>query len=160
MGCSDYHYYTYSDEGPSARRTACRSLLTVIVQNTFAQQMVIGPTIWAAKAAILALYVRLFGTIRWLRLSSYGLIVFMFLFYWSMVVISSVYCTPKPGAPWNAVVFARCETPMALNVVVVGVLDVATDLVLYILPFPIINNLQLTKRRRIGLRAVFLVGFM
>ena len=105
------------------------------------------------------MYIRIFGTVRWLRLVSYGLVVFMFLFYWSNVAIAAIYCTPKSGYPWDASIFARCATPAALDIVI-RVLDVGTDLVLYILPFPIINNLQLALRRMIGLRFVFMIGCM
>ena len=121
--------------------------------------MIIGPTIWAAKAAILALYIRVFGPVRWLRITSYGLIVFMFLFYWSNIAISATYCIPRNGAPWNTTTFANCAKPAA-SVIVIGVLDLATDLVLYFLPFPIINKLQLAPRKLLGLRVVFLIGFM
>ncbi|KAL8778242.1 MAG: hypothetical protein Q9194_002114 [Teloschistes cf. exilis] len=126
--------------------------------DDFTQQMLIGPTIWAAKAAILALYIRVFGPVRWLRITSYGLIIFMFLFYWSNVAIAGAYCIPRNGSPWNATTFAKCAEP-ALDIVV-GILDVATDLVLYFLPFPVINKLQLAPRKLLGLRVVFLVGFI
>ncbi|KAL8993767.1 MAG: hypothetical protein Q9169_006099 [Polycauliona sp. 2 TL-2023] len=121
--------------------------------------MIIGPTIWAAKSAILALYIRVFGPVQWLRITSYGLIVFMFLFYWSNIAISGAYCIPRGDAPWNAATFARCAEPSA-HTIVVGVLDVATDLVIYLLPFPIINKLQLAPKKRFGLQIVFLIGFI
>ncbi|KAI4149340.1 MAG: hypothetical protein LQ341_001348 [Variospora aurantia] len=121
--------------------------------------MIIGPTIWAAKAAILALYLRVFGPVQWLRITSYGLIIFMFLFYWSNVAIAAAYCIPRNGSPWTAATFAKCAEPAALSILV-GVLDVATDLVMFLLPFPIINKLQLAPRKLLGLRIVFLVGFI
>ncbi|KAL8881524.1 MAG: hypothetical protein Q9198_001285 [Flavoplaca austrocitrina] len=93
--------------------------------------MIIGPTIWAAKAAILALYIRVFGPVRWLRITLYGLIIFMFLFYWSNVAISAAYCIPRNGSPWNAMTFANCAKPAA-SVIVIGVLDLATDLVIFV----------------------------
>ncbi|KAL8653070.1 MAG: hypothetical protein Q9210_002316 [Variospora velana] len=83
----------------------------------------------------------------------------MFLFYWSNVAIAAAYCIPRNGSPWSATTFAKCAEPAALSVVV-GVLDVATDLVLYLLPFPIINKLQLAPRKLLGLRIVFLIGFI
>ncbi|KAL8736079.1 MAG: hypothetical protein Q9181_002577 [Wetmoreana brouardii] len=129
------------------------------IKRTFTQQMIIGPSIWAAKAAILALYIRAFGTVRWLRFTSYGLMAFMFLFYWTNSAIAAAYCTPRNGGPWDATVFARCMVSANWSIVL-GVLDVTTDLVMYFLPFPIINRLQLARRKLIGLRVVFLVGFI
>ncbi|KAI9644958.1 hypothetical protein NHQ30_006993 [Ciborinia camelliae] len=77
------------------------------IKRQFVQQMIIAPTIWAVKAAIAALYIRIFGTVRWLRLTAYGLIIFMFLFYGSNVIIAAVYCIPRSGAPWDETAFAR-----------------------------------------------------
>ncbi len=121
--------------------------------------MIIGPTMWASKAAILALYIRVFGTVRWLRLTSYGLIVFTFLFYWSNVVIAAVYCLPRNGAPWNDTAFARCSSPVA-SAIVNGVFGVVADLVLFILPFPVLHKLHLGRQKKIGLCIVFSVGFL
>lgn len=123
--------------------------------------MIIGPTLWASKAAILALYIRLFGPIRWLRLTSYGLILFTFLFYWSNVAIASVYCIPRNGAPWDATAFKRCSSagPVA-SAIVNGVLGVVADMAIFILPFPVVYRLQLGGRKKIGLCIVFSVGLM
>ncbi len=114
---------------------------------------------WAVKSAILALYIRLFGTIRWIRLTSYGLIIFMFLFYGSNVVIAATYCLPRNGAPWDTTALARCSSPVA-SVVVIGAFGVVADLILFALPFPIIYQLQLTRQKRISLTILFLVGFL
>jgi hypothetical protein len=114
---------------------------------------------WASKAAILALYIRLFGTVRWLRLTSYGLILFTFLFYWSNVAIAATFCLPRNGAPWDATALARCGSPVA-SVVVNGVFGVVADLVLFVLPFPVLYKLQLGRRKKIGLGIVFLVGLL
>ncbi|KAL8872301.1 MAG: hypothetical protein Q9174_002049 [Haloplaca sp. 1 TL-2023] len=118
-----------------------------------------GPLIWTAKTTVLALYIRVFGSIRWLRITSLSLIVFMFLFYWLNLITSAAYCTPRTGEQWDPQTYARCQTPVALTVVV-GVLDVVTDVAMYILPFPIINSLQLSHKKRIGLRFVFAIGFV
>lgn len=120
--------------------------------------MIIGPTTWASKAAIIALYIRLFGRVRWLRLTCYGLLIFTFSFYWSNVVISSAFCIPMNGAPWDATVLERCgrsETAIVLN----GIFGVAADIVLFALPFPVILKLQL-GRKKTGLCLVFLLGFL
>lgn len=121
--------------------------------------MIIGPTMWASKAAILALYIRIFGTVRWLRLVSYGLIIFMFLFYWSNIVIASIYCIPRNGAPWDVSALGSCSSQGALFIAN-GVFGVVADLVLFILPFPVIYGLQLGRRKKIGLWIVFLAGVL
>ena len=113
---------------------------------------------WASKAAIIALYLRIFGSVRWLRLTSYGLLVFTFLFYWSNVVIAAAFCIPEKGAPWNATALQKCGRPVT-TVVLNGVFGVAADIVLFAMPLPIILKLQL-GRKKTGLTVVFLLGFL
>lgn len=120
--------------------------------------MIIGPTMWASKAAILALYIRLFGRVRWLRFTCYGLLIFTFLFYWSNIAISSTFCIPENGGPWDATVLERCGRSRAAFVSN-GVFGVVADIVLFALPFPVIFKLQL-GRKKTGLCIVFLLGFL
>lgn len=122
-------------------------------------QMVVGHTTWAAKAAIAALYIRIFGSKRWIRLSSYGLIIFMFLVYSSNVVIGAVYCLPRHGAPWDGNVFASCASHVK-SAIIFGVFGVVADLILLFLPFPIVLKLHLTTRKKLGLSIVFSAGFL
>lgn len=114
---------------------------------------------WATKAAIAALYVRVFGAKPWMRFTSYALVIFMFLFYMSNVGIAAFYCIPRRGAPWDATAFARCSSPVT-SAIVIGTFGVVADIVLFILPFPIILKLQLSPRKRMGLCIVFLAGFL
>lgn len=120
--------------------------------------MIIGPTTWASKAAIIALYIRIFGRVRWLRFTCWGLLIFTFLFYWSNIAISSAFCIPKSGGPWDATVLERCSRSRAAFVSN-GVFGVAADIVLFALPFPIILKLHL-KQKKTGLCIVFLLGFL
>ncbi|CAG8981794.1 hypothetical protein HYALB_00004737 [Hymenoscyphus albidus] len=129
------------------------------IKRQLAQQMVAGPALWAAKAAIAALYIRLFGTKRWITLSSYGMIIFMFLFYGSNVIIAAVYCLPRNGAPWDGTAFARCSSPVS-SAIVNGVFGVIADLFLFFLPFPIVLRLHLTKQKRFGLSIVLSTGLL
>lgn len=121
--------------------------------------MIIGPTMWASKAAIMALYIRVFGRVRWLRFTCYGLLIFTFLFYWSNILIALTFCLPKKGASWDdATTFAKCDR-QAIAIVIIGIFGVAADIVLFALPFPVILNLQL-GRKKTGLCLVFLIGFL
>jgi len=114
---------------------------------------------WATKAAILALYTRIFGSVRWMRLSSYLLIVLLFLFYGSNIAIAAIYCLPRNGAPWDATAFARCGSPV-ISAIVIGVFAVIADLALFVLPLPIIFGLRLSPKKKMGITLIFLVGFL
>lgn len=114
---------------------------------------------WATKSAIASLYIRVFSAKLWIRFTSYGLLIFMLLFYMSNVVIAAVYCLPRKGAPWDGTAFARCSSPVT-SVIVIGTFGVVADLILFFLPFPIIFKLQLSSKKRVGLCIVFLAGFL
>lgn len=114
---------------------------------------------WASKAAILALYIRIFDSVRWLRIAAYGLIVFTGLFYLSNVVIAAVYCLPRNGAPWDQTAFARCGSPV-VSAIVIGVFGVVADIAIFALPFPVISTLHLNRRNRLGLMLVFLAAVL
>jgi hypothetical protein len=122
-------------------------------------QIVIAPAIWAAKSAILALYIRLFGTVRWLKITCYVWIGLMALFYGSNIVVSVVYCIPRKGEAWDGTSFARCGTS-AWSAVVIGVFSTVADVVIFVLPFPILLKLRVNPTKKLGLILLFLTGFI
>lgn len=122
-------------------------------------QMVAAPAMWAAKAAILSLYIRVFGSVKWLQFTSYFLIALMALFYGSNIVIAAVYCVPHKGETWDGAAFQRC-TKSAWSAVMIGVFAVVADLVIFLLPFPIVLGLRLNPAKKLGLVLVFLTAFM
>ncbi|KAK2736778.1 hypothetical protein FQN57_000550 [Myotisia sp. PD_48] len=129
------------------------------IKRQFSLQMIIAPTMWATKAAVLALYIRIFSSLRWMRFTCYSLIVVLFLFYGSNIVIAAIYCLPRKGAPWDATAFERCSST-AVSAVVIGVFAVVADLVIIILPLPTIFGLRLAPDKRLGITIVFMIGFL
>jgi hypothetical protein len=122
-------------------------------------QIVVAPAIWAAKAAILALYVRLFGSVRWLKITCYVWIGLMALFYSSNIAISVAYCIPRKGEAWDGTSFARCSTS-AWSAVVIGVFSTVADVVIFVLPFPVLLKLRVNSAKKLGLISLFLTGFL
>jgi len=121
--------------------------------------LIIAPTLWAAKAAILALYIRVFGSVSWLRWTAYFWIVFMALFYGMNIVAAGVYCIPRKGEAWGGSSFARCSSSAWLHVVV-GVFSCVADLFILILPFPIVMRLRVTLVKKVSLGVLFGAGIM
>lgn len=119
--------------------------------------MFIGPTLWASKAAILTLFIRIFRTLKWLRLTCYGLLVFTFLIYGSIIAINAVLCVPPPGSTWNAATLKKCEHH-GPALVVNGVFGVVVNLIIFALPFPVIIRINLGRKKKIGLTVVFSIG--
>jgi hypothetical protein len=121
-----------------------------------ATQLTIAPTMWAAKSSILALYIRLFGVFQWLRRTSFVLIAFMALFYGGIIVVFGVYCIPRAGESWDGASIQRCGQSY-WSIVVFGVFGSVSDLVILILPFPVLIKLHQSRKRVV---AVFSSGLM
>lgn len=119
--------------------------------------MIVAPALWATKSAVLALYIRIFSSVRWISRASYALIILMFLVYGINIILAAVYCLPRNGAPWDATAFARCAEPVILAIFI-GSFTVVADLIIFLLPFPIIFKLQMAQGKKVGLTFVFLVG--
>ncbi len=128
-------------------------------QLYFASNFVLGPTLWASKAAVLALYLRLFGPKRWLRHASYIALVILTLVYWSSPVVAGIFCAPRAGKPWDGEVIIRCVGSRVMGPVH-GAVGVAADIFLLILPMPVIFRLNLATGRKIALAAVFMMGVL
>ncbi|KAK4220740.1 hypothetical protein QBC38DRAFT_404488 [Podospora fimiseda] len=136
------------------------SILTVeIMQLQLTNQTLAAVTHFAVKASVVFFFLRLFGTLPWVRWTGYSLLILTFLSYTTYEIIMLIYCLPRPGEAWDEKVFARCATT-APATIAVGVCSVVADLVLFILPFPIIVGLSLDRQKKRGLIAVFLVGFL
>lgn len=121
--------------------------------------MLVGPCIFFAKASIFLLYIRIFGRIRWLRYLAYFGIVLLFLVTWITVPLHTIYCTPRHGSRWDGTVLSRCQA-VAVAGIVQGTFHVLFDIFIIVLPIPIIYHLNLEFRKKLGLAAAFMTGFM
>ncbi|KAF9736932.1 hypothetical protein PMIN02_012226 [Paraphaeosphaeria minitans] len=126
----------------------------------FALNVVVGPAYWASKAAIIALYIRLFQVEVWLRRTSYITIVLLFLVYWSLIPVSAVYCTPRNGAAWDLILLGSCQQHLLFAGPMQGAVSIAADVFILFLPLPIIVKLNLPFRKKIGVVTVFFVGVL
>lgn len=121
--------------------------------------MLAGPSVFFAKASILLLYIRLFGLIQWIRCLVWIGMIFLFLVTWVTVPLFIVYCAPRHGAPWVAAVMSRCQRTAVLGILH-GIFHVLFDIFIIVLPVPVIWNLNLEFRKKLGVLAVFMTGFM
>ena len=94
-----------------------------------------------------------------MRVTCWFLIVILFLFYGSNIVIAAIYCIPRKGEAWDGTAFARCSSQVT-STVVIGVFAVVADLVIFAIPLPIIFRLRLDRKKKVGLGIVFSVGFL
>ena len=122
-------------------------------------QMVAAPTMWSAKSAIPTLYIHIFGTVAWFPRTCIFWVVFMSLIYGANIVVSAVYYIPHKGESWGKKAIQRCAKSTCFAVVI-GVFSLISDVVIFLLPFPLLLKLKLTRSKKIGLIVVFSVGLL
>ncbi|KAF1996954.1 hypothetical protein P154DRAFT_497567 [Amniculicola lignicola CBS 123094] len=108
------------------------------------------------KLSILLQYLRIFK-VRKLRFACYALIVIVALYGLEMFITSAFPCWPVASF-WDSHLKGICFphkdiwfTNAALNI--------ATDLMIFMLPIPVIKGLNLPTRQKAALLGVFILGF-
>jgi hypothetical protein len=82
------------------------------MQRMFAQTVFGYFNMWMIRAAVLLLYIRIFNSVRWVRYTSWAIMVLSGMFYATTVFVSAAHCTPKPGKDWSTVSFSKCADPV------------------------------------------------
>lgn len=111
------------------------------------------------KGAILLFFIRLFGTLRWIRVSCYGLLISTLVLYGAYLIALLCLCIPARGHAWDSVLLDRCSTT-APATIMIGVCGMIIDMAMFIIPFFIIAGLHAKRRQKKGLIIVFLIGFL
>ncbi|KAK8860023.1 integral membrane protein [Apiospora arundinis] len=108
------------------------------------------------KLSILASYLRIFTT-KAFRVSAYVLIVIVSLTAASGVITSLASCRPF-SARWDPALFVSNCIDAPRFWAGLSVPNVATDVVMLLLPLPVVWRLHMDKRQKVALSAVFLLG--
>ncbi|KAK0726315.1 hypothetical protein B0T21DRAFT_371363 [Apiosordaria backusii] len=109
----------------------------------------------STKVLILTFYLRLFGTIRWVRRTCYTLLVLCLIIYGTIGVWYIAGCVPSG---WSSKL-PVCEETGPL-ILMGGAFTVAVDVLLFVLPFPIIWRLHLDRAKKRGLVVLFLFAIL
>lgn len=75
------------------------------------------------------------------------------------VGLFAALCVPHGHETWDSNLMAKCATGAPVTVAV-GACILVVDLAIFMLPFPIIMNLKMDKKKKQGLVIVFLIGFL
>ncbi|KAK8039525.1 hypothetical protein PG993_007936 [Apiospora rasikravindrae] len=138
---------------------AASTITPTVMKGQAAAQVLTSIANPLVKASILLFLVRLFGTLRWVRIFCYTLLVVTVGLYGAYMIALLSLCIPSGGAQWDAALLARCgkTTPATLTI---GVCAVVIDAAMFVMPFFIVAKLHVQPSRKRGLAAVFLVGFL
>lgn len=109
----------------------------------------------ATKISILLLYRRIFPIWK-LRCIAWAVGIFIFAYSFAAVFVVIFACHPVQGV-WNPLAKAKCNNTNAA-VLVMAIFNVVTDVIVLILPMPVVWGLELPKTRKFQVMAIFLLG--
>jgi hypothetical protein len=108
------------------------------------------------KCCILLLYLRLFNVVRWFRLSSWGLLTIVAMYCTASIMATIFQCNPvirafdkdTPGTCIDTAKFWFANAGFSI----------ATDIMILLLPMPLVWKLEVPVTQKVALVAVFTVG--
>lgn len=110
-----------------------------------------------AKLPILIFVMRTFGIHKWVRYTGLFLIVITALGFLAAAMWTGINCSPSLHTI-NAMFLFKCVDATYDTTVSRNSLSLAVDLVIFVLPLPLVVKLKLSRRKKIGVSLVFLTG--
>jgi hypothetical protein len=109
-----------------------------------------------AKASLLCFYYRM-SQIRWVRITSAYLGIIITAYSIALILSLSFACNPIKKA-WDVTVTEGTCINRPAVYVLLAVLNIATDVILLVIPIPMVWRLQMPVAQKIGVVVVFLIG--
>ncbi|MCJ1272070.1 hypothetical protein MMC22_011977 [Lobaria immixta] len=109
----------------------------------------------AVKISILLLYRRLFPD-RGFRIILWGFGAFILTYSTVQLLVTLFQCQPIRGA-WDPFIKAKC-IKLNLEFMIMGSLNVVTDVTTWCLPMPLLWSLKISIERRLQVMSMFLLG--
>ncbi|KAI1822703.1 hypothetical protein F4861DRAFT_540750 [Xylaria intraflava] len=125
-------------------------------QTLFVTELLYGIVFPIEKTTILLLYLRLFRIHRPFRVTTYLLITYIWLWGISEVIVAISQCIPI-AYQWDKTIDGHCIDQLSYYRWV-SVPNVIHDVVMLILPLPMVWSLQIDLRQKLALSGVFLIG--
>lgn len=143
-------------------RNAATNSILMINKVLFVGSVLYAVTVMLVKAAILQEWRRIFlplGTKNTFYYTCYALMVFNILFYSASVIAICLQCTPYARIWDKTITEGSCISTTTLEIAG-AVINLASDLIVLILPQKTIWRLQMSMRNKIGVSVVFAVGIL
>lgn len=106
------------------------------------------------------MYLQLFKPIKALRFCIYAGMILTCGFYVSTTIVQLYYSTPRRGESFLSHTFGPLGTKSSILSVPLSAVGTFIDFYILVLPIVAISQLQLAKKRKIGLCLVFGTGSM
>jgi uncharacterized membrane protein len=156
-------YELYKSEGEGFAQLDPRPVIRRVAQYAEAGIFLSGFSLWTAKLPVLMLLARIFGIYRGVRISSIITAIVLGMAVIGADIYNAVICWP-PSVDDDLTVFlgyvSKCTEASSLTGVILAPIGLAADVIIFILPIPIILKLQLSMDKKIGLAVVFLFGLV
>ncbi len=110
------------------------------------------------KLALFLLILRIFSTLRWLRILVHLGATFNILFCFSGSIALIVLASPRHGQNYLEVLEGPASTHSKTLLIVQGVVNVVSDFYLLVVPLPAVWGLKLPLKKRFGILAIFGTG--
>ncbi|KAG7001477.1 hypothetical protein G7Y79_00031g065920 [Physcia stellaris] len=129
------------------------------IQNYIILSILPGPTLFLAKLSVLLLYLELFKVDDQARIAIAIGVATIAAQGIATIVGNTVLCVPKPGGNWmlKASTHGCTKTATAFGVAT-GTLSVFNDIYILWIPLPIIWQLHLPTRKKVGVSIIFITG--
>lgn len=118
----------------------------------------------AVKSTLLVLYLRIFSPHPYARAPVRGGLAFIIVFYIISVIVTLATCVPRTGeGGWSMLASAsdqRCLEKDSRFAEAQGIVGALTDLYVWAVPMPLLAQLRLSTRRKLGVYGVFVAGFL
>ncbi|MCJ1394806.1 hypothetical protein MMC18_007686 [Xylographa bjoerkii] len=118
------------------------------------------PTFLFLKLTFFIMYLSIFGRWRWLRINAYIGAGFTIVFSGALTIMQFVCATPSAGETWLSHQVSQNEQYALAVSVPQSAVGLAIDIYILVLPIVAVSKLQLTTRRKIGIMAIFMTGFL
>ncbi|KAI1476948.1 hypothetical protein K445DRAFT_141919 [Daldinia sp. EC12] len=112
------------------------------------------------KSSIPVFFIRVFGSLKWVRYTCYVLTVAVVIFSASPLISLVVVCMPVPSERWDSAFVAMCATSSGPQTIAMGVFAVIFDIIVVIMPIFITARLVIDPDKKRNLIIVFLIGLL
>ena len=116
-------------------------------------------SIYSAKLPLLFMLIRVFGIKDWLRWTCIFLIVVGTLGGVITLLYAGISCSPDLHEPTPPFLLS-CVSALTDATIARGSISLAIDVIAFIIPIPIIVNLNMPLRRKIGVAFAFATGLL
>ncbi|KAJ5369879.1 uncharacterized protein N7496_005971 [Penicillium cataractarum] len=131
-------------------------ILVPTLKHWYVYQLVYPLSIGLVKFSILAQYYRIFAVNRF-RKCVIGVGLFVFAYTIIVVFVNAFECRSKPWRAWDPSFPEGCNDLHATYFSTAGI-NILTDLIILVIPLPLLMKLNLHRRRKYALIAIFLSG--